>query len=282
VHLGYIAGPRAVLYSFSRRHLRHVLRRPIRRERPVPRLHGLGDALVLRPGLGRHPLGWTPGGHDAIVCYLRQGSNVIEAYWTTRCGVGAMDDRHALLDMTVYGRQETWEDSPTGWPLQWEANAECFRTNGRPTTQWSRLEAGGSDNLDTTPARGRQSDGTVTRGGGVDCQPAPSTPVRPAFAELNEQFVRHPSNVAWQRPSSTPTTRAQSWSATRAWSCSVGRQGRAAYPFRENPPCNARGEQADADISTTLEAPAGTGPRPRSKVESACSSTVQILRHSDE
>ena len=61
----YIAGPRAVLYSFSRRHLRHVLPGPVRRERPVPRLHGLGDALVLGPGLARHSLGWTPGGHDA-------------------------------------------------------------------------------------------------------------------------------------------------------------------------------------------------------------------------
>jgi predicted dithiol-disulfide oxidoreductase (DUF899 family) len=34
-------------------------------QRPVPRLHGLGDALVLGPELARHPLGWTPGGHDA-------------------------------------------------------------------------------------------------------------------------------------------------------------------------------------------------------------------------
>ena len=64
--LVYIAGPRAVLHSFSRRHLRHVLPRPVRRERPLPRLHGLGDALVLGPsGLARDPLGWTPGGHDA-------------------------------------------------------------------------------------------------------------------------------------------------------------------------------------------------------------------------
>ena len=50
---------------FPRRHLRHVLPRPVRRERPVPRLHGLGDAVVFGPGLARHPLGWTPGGHDA-------------------------------------------------------------------------------------------------------------------------------------------------------------------------------------------------------------------------
>ena len=48
-----------------------------------------------------------------IVCYLRQGSKVFETYWTTRRGVEAMDNSYRLLDLTVYGRQETWEDSPT-------------------------------------------------------------------------------------------------------------------------------------------------------------------------
>ena len=65
VHLLHIAGPRAVLPAFPRRHLRHVLPGPVRRERSLPRLHGLGDALVLGPGLARHAPGWTPGGHDA-------------------------------------------------------------------------------------------------------------------------------------------------------------------------------------------------------------------------
>ena len=51
--------------SFSRRHLCRVLPRPVRRERPLPRLHGLGDAVVLGRGLARHALGWAPGGHDA-------------------------------------------------------------------------------------------------------------------------------------------------------------------------------------------------------------------------
>jgi len=30
--------------------------------------------------------------------------------------VEAMDNRYRLLDLTVHGRQETWEDSPKGWP----------------------------------------------------------------------------------------------------------------------------------------------------------------------
>ncbi len=42
-----------------------------------------------------------------IVCYLRQGSKVFETYWTTRRGVEAMDNSYRLLDLTVYGRQET-------------------------------------------------------------------------------------------------------------------------------------------------------------------------------
>src|SRR5580704_17177238 len=66
VHLVYVPGPRAELHSCPRRHLRHVLPGPVRRERSVPRLHGLGDALVLGPPeLARHSPGWTPRGHDA-------------------------------------------------------------------------------------------------------------------------------------------------------------------------------------------------------------------------
>jgi predicted dithiol-disulfide oxidoreductase (DUF899 family) len=84
-----------------------------------------------------------------IVCYLRQGSSVFETYWTTRRGVEAMDNSYRLLDLTVYGRQETWEDSPGRWPQRWgEGTGEhVYRTNGRPIDQWPRLEAGYSDDL---------------------------------------------------------------------------------------------------------------------------------------
>ena len=85
-----------------------------------------------------------------IVCYLRQGSKVFETYWTTLRGVEAMDNSYRLLDLTVYGREETWEDSPAGWPQRFKGK-QVTRTNGRPTAQWSRLEAGHSDDLGTTP-----------------------------------------------------------------------------------------------------------------------------------
>jgi predicted dithiol-disulfide oxidoreductase (DUF899 family) len=80
-----------------------------------------------------------------IVCYLRQGSDVFETYWTTIRGVEAMDNNYRLLDLTVYGRQEAWEDSPLGWPQT--DIMETLRTNGRPASQWPRLKAGFSDDL---------------------------------------------------------------------------------------------------------------------------------------
>ena len=86
-------------------------------------------------------------GRMNIVCYLRQGSDVFETYWTTIRGVEAMDNSYRLLDLTVYGRQETWEDSPPDWP---QADiVDTLRTNGRPTSQWARLNAGYSDDLAT-------------------------------------------------------------------------------------------------------------------------------------
>ena len=51
-----------------------------------------------------------------IVCYLQQICRVFETYWTTARGVEVMDNNYHLLDLTVYGRQESWEDSPAGWP----------------------------------------------------------------------------------------------------------------------------------------------------------------------
>jgi predicted dithiol-disulfide oxidoreductase (DUF899 family) len=85
-----------------------------------------------------------------IVCYLRQGSKIFETYWTTRRGVEAMDNSYRLLDLTVYGRQEAWEDSPTGWP-QLSKDEHPYRIDGRPIVQWPRLATGSSDNLGTTP-----------------------------------------------------------------------------------------------------------------------------------
>ena len=82
-----------------------------------------------------------------LVCYVRDGDRVFETYWTTGRGVELMDYSYALEDLTVYGRQEPWEDSPPGWPQSWSDGPARIRTDGRPIAQWSRLHAGRSDDL---------------------------------------------------------------------------------------------------------------------------------------
>jgi predicted dithiol-disulfide oxidoreductase (DUF899 family) len=91
-----------------------------------------------------------------LVCYLRDGASVFETYWTKRRGAEAMDYSYALMDLTVYGRQESWEDSPPGWPQECsitrsETGAPDWRPadwpGGRPIAQWPRLAAGRSDDL---------------------------------------------------------------------------------------------------------------------------------------
>jgi predicted dithiol-disulfide oxidoreductase (DUF899 family) len=59
-----------------------------------------------------------------VVCYLRDGDRVFETYWTSGRGSEATAPAYGLLDMTIYGRQETFEDSPTGWPQQWANNGD--------------------------------------------------------------------------------------------------------------------------------------------------------------
>jgi predicted dithiol-disulfide oxidoreductase (DUF899 family) len=96
-------------------------------------------------------LAGRPFNRFMLVCYLRDEARVFETYWTTGRGVEPMAPGYAgLLDLTVYGRQETWEDSPAGWPQRWgrgTSEPNPYRTNGRPISQWPLLQAGRSDDL---------------------------------------------------------------------------------------------------------------------------------------
>jgi predicted dithiol-disulfide oxidoreductase (DUF899 family) len=57
---------------------------------------------------------------------LRDGDEVFRTYFTTARGVDRLRTDFNLLDLTPYGRQEKWEDSPAGWPQD-------------PTMSWLRL-----------------------------------------------------------------------------------------------------------------------------------------------
>ncbi|HEY0195571.1 MAG TPA: DUF899 family protein [Kofleriaceae bacterium] len=48
--------------------------------------------------------------------FLRDGDEVYRTYSTKGRGVDRVLFAHNILDLTAYGRQEEWEDSPPGWP----------------------------------------------------------------------------------------------------------------------------------------------------------------------
>jgi predicted dithiol-disulfide oxidoreductase (DUF899 family) len=48
--------------------------------------------------------------------FFRDGTSVFHTYFTTRRGVEALGSVWTFLDLTPLGRQEQWEDSPSGRP----------------------------------------------------------------------------------------------------------------------------------------------------------------------
>ncbi len=63
----------------------------------------------------------------AVNVFIRNDANKIyRTYFTTARGGELFDTHFRLLDLTPYGRQESWEESPAGWPQT-------------PPYQWWRL-----------------------------------------------------------------------------------------------------------------------------------------------
>jgi predicted dithiol-disulfide oxidoreductase (DUF899 family) len=56
------------------------------------------------------------GGGFLLNAFLRDGDDVYRTYTTTSRGVDRLLFVNNIQDLTVYGRQEDWEDSPEGWP----------------------------------------------------------------------------------------------------------------------------------------------------------------------
>ena len=69
---------------------------------------------------------YQDGEDFGLSVFLREGDDVLRTYFTNRRGVEALGTVWSLLDVTPYGRQEEWEDSPEGTP------------QGAPYTWWRR------------------------------------------------------------------------------------------------------------------------------------------------
>ncbi|MBC7878607.1 MAG: DUF899 domain-containing protein [Anaerolineales bacterium] len=56
------------------------------------------------------------GERHGLSVFFRIDDDVFHTYSTYERGCESLSDVYRLLDTTPYGRQEDWEDSPSGWP----------------------------------------------------------------------------------------------------------------------------------------------------------------------
>jgi PPOX class probable F420-dependent enzyme len=73
--------------------------------------------------------------------FIREGAAVYRTYFTAGRGAEALGSDWTFLDLTPFGRQETWEDSPEGWP------------QGPPYEWWRR-----HDEYDDPPESSREEE----------------------------------------------------------------------------------------------------------------------------
>ncbi|MBS4046996.1 MAG: DUF899 domain-containing protein [Alphaproteobacteria bacterium] len=79
----------------------------------APPEYNYQDAETLRAkGQLEHVKGELPG----LSVFLRDGSRIYHSYSTFGRGLDGLLNTYNILDLTPYGRQEGWEDSPSGWP----------------------------------------------------------------------------------------------------------------------------------------------------------------------
>ena len=103
-------------------------------------------------------------GFGWLGCYVRDDDDrVYETYWTTDRGNEVGFWSYGLLDRTVFGRQEPWEDSPAGWPKipadqhQWRAGRPPAGAMGYTRPPLGSAAADRADGHPAVPAPGAQA-----------------------------------------------------------------------------------------------------------------------------
>ena len=65
-----------------------------------------------------YDFGVTTGNDETfgLSVFLREGDSIFHTYFTNGRGVEHLGSNWSYLDLTPFGRQEQWENSPEGWP----------------------------------------------------------------------------------------------------------------------------------------------------------------------
>jgi predicted dithiol-disulfide oxidoreductase (DUF899 family) len=83
-------------------------------------------------------------GHNA---FIRDGERVFRTYFINGRGDEAIGTLWSYLDMTALGRQEQWEDSPSGYPqtrpYKWWNWHDSYIPNAEPDPKWIEVSDAG-------------------------------------------------------------------------------------------------------------------------------------------
>ena len=79
--------------------------------------------------------------------FIRDGDRVFRTYFIKSRGDEALGSTWSYLDMTALGRQETWEDSPEGYPqtppYKWWNWHDSYVPNAAPDQRWLEVSDAG-------------------------------------------------------------------------------------------------------------------------------------------
>jgi len=113
-HLGNLAHLRARRSRFVM-----VSRAPVARIEQVKARMGWRFPWVSCEGTSFHEdFVATEGESFGLSVFMRRGDAVYQSYFTSGRGVELPSNSFGLLDITPWGRQESWEDSPAGTPQE--------------------------------------------------------------------------------------------------------------------------------------------------------------------
>lgn len=110
-HLSHLHNRNTSLVLVSRAPIANILKYQQRMGWTVPWFSSSGNDFNTDFGLTT-----KDGETFGLSVFLRDGDSIYRTYFTTSRGVEALGSAWTFLDLTPYGRQETWEDSPEGWP----------------------------------------------------------------------------------------------------------------------------------------------------------------------
>jgi predicted dithiol-disulfide oxidoreductase (DUF899 family) len=82
-------------------------------EKVAPIEYNYRDQAEMEASKGPNAL---KGEEHGLSVFFRLGDEIFHTYSAYARGTESLDDAYRLLDLTPYGRQQEFEDSPAGWP----------------------------------------------------------------------------------------------------------------------------------------------------------------------